>query len=384
LASSLLDSARNENEIIKFLRRRDYKLVRELGQGSSGKTVLLHDEQIDQYFVCKKYLPHSKIHKAMLFDSFVNEIKLLHRLQHPNVVRVFNHYLYPEHFAGYILMEYVDGYDIESHVMLHREQLNDLFSQAVAGFSYIERSQVLYRDVRPGNLLVDKSGILKIIDLGFGKHVTGPEAFQKSIELNWWCPTPKEFVQNRYDFGTEIYFLGKLFEGIIAKLDPGEFRYSEEVERMCERDPDKRIQSFAEIERRVLSEQFVGADFTDEEITMYRNFSEALSSGIAAIENSAKYVDDVAQVRSQLKTLFRTFMLEAFVPDPSIVYRCFVTGGYRFYKKGLSVDVVEEFLKLLCSSGEAKGRIILANLHRRMDAIKRYSQFDNADDDVPF
>ena len=46
-----------EEKIVEFLRKRDYRLIKELGQGASGKTVLLHDDVINEFFVCKKYLP---------------------------------------------------------------------------------------------------------------------------------------------------------------------------------------------------------------------------------------------------------------------------------------------------------------------------------------
>src|SRR5438034_1711872 len=98
-----------QNEIITFLRKRDYRLVRELGQGACGKTVLLYDDQIDEHFVCKKYVPYSEVHRKELFSSFVREIKLLHQVHNTNVVRVFNYYVYPDQFTGYILMEFVDG-----------------------------------------------------------------------------------------------------------------------------------------------------------------------------------------------------------------------------------------------------------------------------------
>ena len=74
---------------------------------------------------------------------------------------------------------------------------------------------MLHRDIRAGNLLVDNDGQLKIIDLGFGKQVNTSLDFDKSITLNWWCATPDEFRFKRYDFGTEVYFVGKLFEQLI-------------------------------------------------------------------------------------------------------------------------------------------------------------------------
>jgi len=81
--------------IVTFLRKRDYRFVRELGQGACGKTVLLYDEQIDEHLVCKKYAPYSEDSRQELFSGFVREVKLLHKILHHNVVRVFNYYLYP-------------------------------------------------------------------------------------------------------------------------------------------------------------------------------------------------------------------------------------------------------------------------------------------------
>jgi len=77
---------------------------------------LLYDDQIGQHFVCKKYVPHSESSREELFKGFVREIKLLHQIHHNNIVRVFNYYIYPDRFAGYILMEFVDGFEIDEYI----------------------------------------------------------------------------------------------------------------------------------------------------------------------------------------------------------------------------------------------------------------------------
>jgi len=281
-------------------------------------------------------------------------------------------------------MEYVEGLELEAHVRNHPSQINALFSQAISGFAYLERSKILHRDIRRGNILVNRLGELKIIDLGFGKQVTGPEAFDKSIDLNWWCAVPKEFSDGRYDFCTEVYFVGKLFEEIVNTVGIGDFRYSGDLERMCTKDPMRRTQSFTEIERSILSEQFLEVEFSEEELQAYRAFSVAMSALILKIERDAKYVDDVNKIRSQLRLLFTTFMLEDVVPDSAIVFRCFITGGYRYFKNRLRVKIVEDFIKLLTVAGEGKSRIILANLHTKLDAIERYDGSPSSEDDVPF
>lgn len=81
-------------EIVKFIRQNDYKFKKEIGQGACGVTVLLHDTQIDENFVCKKYSPAFSELNAELFSNFINEIKLLYKVNHPNIVRVFNYHIY--------------------------------------------------------------------------------------------------------------------------------------------------------------------------------------------------------------------------------------------------------------------------------------------------
>ena len=147
-----------KDAIIQFLRKRDYRLVKELGQGACGKTVLLRDDLIDEYFVCKKYTPHSETERETLFSNFVREVKLLHQVAHRNVVRVFNHYLYPAEHAGFILMEFVEGTDIEEYLADSPETINEVFLQVISGFSYLEANKILHRDIRPQNILVRQDG----------------------------------------------------------------------------------------------------------------------------------------------------------------------------------------------------------------------------------
>jgi serine/threonine protein kinase len=372
-------------EIVRFLRSRDYKFVKELGQGACGKTVLLDDDQIGQRFVCKKYSPYDESEREILFKNFVREIKLLHLLQHTNLVRVFNYYLYPDKFSGYILMEYVDGKDIEDFTAEFPDVLNDLFTQAIDGFSYLERSGVLHRDIRVGNLLVSNEGILKIIDLGFGKQVNTSLDFDKSITLNWWCATPDEFRFKRYDFTTEVYFVGKLFEQLIETNSISQFKYAEVLRRMCEPDPDRRTKSFAEIDRAVRSEPITESEFRDEEVEIYRKFANALMSITSKIAQSAKYLTEVTKIQSKLGEIYRSSMLEWEIPHSHRIIGCFVDGDY-YYKRNQTVETqtVRDFMRLLKSCGGEQARVIIANLGTRPDTIKRYDPDQIQDEDIPF
>jgi len=372
-----------QDNIVEFIRKRDYKLVRELGQGACGKTVLLHDDMIDEYFVCKKYCPLSEEHRQELYSNFVREIKLLHQVHHANVVRVFNYYLYPNNFTGYILMEYVDSLDVEDYTKNAPEKINEIFLQAISGFRYLEASNILHRDIRPLNILVTHTDNVKIIDLGFGKKIKNSEDFDKSISLNWWCEPPEEFKSNVYDFSTEVYFIGKLFEKMIHDFGIDHFEYKTLLKNMCSRKTASRIKSFFDVDKEIKNNLFFEIGFNDEELQDYRNFADQLVAHITKIENGSKYRDDLNRIQNQLDDSYRGFMLEETIPDCVLITRCFINGSYYYNKIGFPVWIVREFLQLFKSASQEKKRIIMANIHTRLDAIPRYDR-SSIEDDIPF
>jgi len=371
------------DNVIEFIRKRDYRMIKELGHGACGKTVLLLDDLIRKYFVCKKYVPYAESERQALYANFVREIQLLHEIYHPNVVRVFNYYLYPEQLAGYILMEYVDGSDVADYLRDNPQNVNETFLQTIAGFRYLESNGILHRDVRPGNILVRVDGAVKIIDLGFGKRVQMPEDFDKSISLNWWCQPPAEFSRSLYDYRTEVYFVGKLFENIIHTNGIEHFKFKSTLGRMCNPDHAQRIAGFLDIEREIQSDKFYEIEFSKDELTRYRTFADALCNHFSKIENGAKYIDHVADIQLQLENAYRTFMLEEFVPDASAITGCFVSGPYYYRKTGFPVHAVKLFIHLLKSTSEEKKRIIMANIQTRLDAIEKYER-GKPDSDIPF
>ena len=372
-------------KIIEFLRKKDYRLIKELGSGACVKTVLLYDEIIDERFVCKKYLPYFKDHKEQLFKNFVQEIKLLHLINHRNIVRVFNYYIYPDHLTGYILMEYIEGSDIEEYLSQHPENINEIFMQIIEGFSYLESNNILHRDILPQNILVTDGGVLKIIDFGFGKRIADKEDFDKSITLNWWCETPPDFEQELYDFQTEVYFVGKLFEKILKEQEIEQFKYLSVLNSMCNKDRNERIKTFFDIRTGILSEKLLEIDFDEDELFSYREFSGNLSSVIARIEQGAKYYDDIEKIQANLDDLHKRVMLEENLPNNVALTRCFINGEYSYYKKNsFPVSVLKDFIDLLRSCSKEKRNIVLSNLHSRLDAINRYEEKTEFDDDIPF
>ena len=371
-------------KIIEFIRKKDYELLEELGQGACGKTVLLNDSLINQKLVCKKYIPYSEKYRESLFKRFIEEIKILFLLHHLNIVRIYNCYIYPDIYSAYILMEYIEGDDIEKYIKKHPENLNDIFFQAISGFKHLEENNVLHRDIRPKNILVSRDGILKIIDFGFGKQIILSNDFDKSISLNWWCELPNEFKDGKYDYSTEVYFIGKLFKKIINENKIKFFQYEKILKSMCKKNPSHRVSSFREIYTGILSNRFDEIDFSEEEIKNYRNFSATLHGITSDIENGAKYYSDINIIQKNLEDLYKKVMLERYLPNNNKLIECFINGNFRYFPKhATSINILKSFISLLKSCPIEKKNIIISNIHSKLDSIDRFDP-DFSDEDIPF
>lgn len=363
------------SDLVKLIRQRNYEIVRELGRGACGATVLLHDPTIDQHFVCKKFAPMDGLPRQELFEKFVQEVKLLLRLHHFNVVRVFGHFLYPDDCAGYILMEFVEGVDIQDYLRAHPEEFGRIFRQVVNGFYHLEENGILHRDIRPANILVSATGVVKIIDLGFGKKVETETDFGKSISLNRWCEAPDEYRDGLYDFSTEVYFVGQLFKKLLRESGLEDFQYLGLLKQMCVANPSQRIASFRKVRQAVLAAGFDDIPFTDREITTYREFRTALWDAINQIEKDAKYIDDLERVQKALEGVYRNTMLEEYLPTNNLLVNCFIDGEYYYCDlEPVPVSLVKAFLDLFRAHSRDRRQIILSNLYTKLDALERYGE----------
>jgi Protein kinase domain. len=372
-----------EKSEIKFLKEKAYKYIRPIGRGGYGETILIEDQTIDQIFVCKKYSPILEKDQYNYFTNFKREIKLLHLINFRNIVRVFNYYLYPEKQTGYILMEYIEGNNIQEYLQLYPEKINDIFVQVLEGFEHLESFQILHRDIRPQNILISKDHIVKIIDFGFGKKIEfGDNNFDKSISLNWRYSIPSEFVNKLYDYKSELYFVGKLFEEIIAENKIQSFAYGTTLEKMITVKYEARINSFFELKREIYKTESSSIDFNNNDKLIYRDFAKSLEHIYTRISKDSEYISDVDKIIQNLEKVHSYSVLEEFIQNVSVIGTCFLRGSFRYNKKSdFHISTLKNFIVFLKLLPREKQNIVLNNMWQRLDTIPRYNL---QVDDLPF
>ncbi|MCK6501280.1 MAG: serine/threonine protein kinase, partial [Nitrospira sp.] len=240
-----------------------------LGQGGMGMVYKARQRALDR-LVALKVLPQDAARDPAFAERFQREARALARLSHPNIVAVHEF----GETAGYyyLVMEFVDGSDLRRVLQqrkLSAEEALRIVPAICDALQYAHASGVVHRDIKPGNILLDRDGRVKIADFGIAKLVGGESPDPTLTQLRQRMGTPHymapEQVENpeAVDHRADIFSLGVVFyEMLTGELPLGRFpvpsakvqvdvRLDEVVLRALEKEPARRYQQAGEVKTEV-------------------------------------------------------------------------------------------------------------------------------------
>lgn len=150
-----------------------YELHRRLGRGGMAEVYLARDQMLDRPVAVKVLFP-ALATDAGFVERFRREAQSAANLQHPNIVSVFD---WGEANGTYfIVMEYVEGHSLAEILRdqgrLHPDQAAEITSDMATALGFAHRNGVVHRDVKPGNVLIDPDGQVKVADFGIARAVS--------------------------------------------------------------------------------------------------------------------------------------------------------------------------------------------------------------------
>jgi len=195
-----------------------YRILGELGRGGMGmvyraEQVSLHRE------VALKVLNHELTEDPQFVARFVAEARAAAKLQHPNVVQVFD----VDHDGGtyYYAMELMQQGSLEDWLKQNGAMPADralrVIADAAAGLAYAESLGIVHRDIKPDNLMLDQHGAAKIADLGLAG--TADETDDKAFGTPHFM-APEQVLQKDVDHRTDLYALGCTFYRLVTGRTP--------------------------------------------------------------------------------------------------------------------------------------------------------------------
>jgi len=201
-----------------------YEIIEELGQGGMGKVFKVFDKEINAKVALKLIKPEVAANKNAI-ERFRNELRTARDISHKNVCRMYDLGREAENY--YITMEYVPGEDLKSFIRRARRldigTAVSIARQICEGLAEAHRLGVVHRDLKPGNIMIDREGNAKIMDFGIArsleaKGITGTGVMIGTPEYM----SPEQVEGKEADQRADIYSLGIILYEMVTGTVPFE------------------------------------------------------------------------------------------------------------------------------------------------------------------
>jgi serine/threonine-protein kinase len=200
-----------------------YLILDQLGQGGMGQVFLAEHAQMRRLVALKVLSPHAFENDPVARERFFREARAAGTLDHPNIVRVYD--LCQDGKILFLVMEYVEGLSLQTLVArygpLDVGAACHYARQVAFGLQHAHEMGFVHRDVKPANLILDRTGLVKILDLGLVRseaeagHGLTKQLDNKSILGTADYVAPEQAVDSSkvdaradvYSLGASLYFL---------------------------------------------------------------------------------------------------------------------------------------------------------------------------------
>lgn len=203
-----------------------YKRTETLGEGTYGVVFKAINTETKEICALKKI--KLELEDEGVPSTALREISVLKTLNHPNIVKLLD----VEHGENrlYLAFEFVEQ-DLKKFMDKHRKKVfkpqfvQKIAYQLLSGIDYCHSHGVIHRDLKPGNILIDKHGNLKIADFGLARAFAIPIKAYTHEVITLWYRAPEILMGDKfYSLGVDIWSIGCIFTELARKrpLWPGD------------------------------------------------------------------------------------------------------------------------------------------------------------------
>ena len=220
----------------KMMLKQRYAILAQAGRGGFGAVYKAKDMQFGNRLVAIKEMSQSSIDQKDLVvatESFNREAMLLANLNHPNLPCVYD--FFNESGRSYLVMDFIEGETLDDHLYslghtrMPIERTLDIALQLCSVVEYLHTRQppIVFRDLKPANVMLTPSGHIYLIDFGIARHFKpGQEKDTMALGSSGYAP-PEQYGKSQTTTRADIYSLGATLHQLLTGDDPSEtpFRF---------------------------------------------------------------------------------------------------------------------------------------------------------------
>lgn len=213
-----------------------YYVLRELGTGGTSAVYKVKDIHNGKLYALKQYITSDPANHKRLLEGIERELNVLKYAVHPVLPKIYN--LIKENGSFFLIMEYADGINLKKYVenkgVFKTKDIVSVMNQVCSGLYYLHSMEppVVYRDLKPSNIILKDDGKVKLIDFGIAKRYSR-EADADELALgSKGFAAPEQYGDKKgrglyntdirtdiYGVGATMYYLrtGKKYSGYIKQ-----------------------------------------------------------------------------------------------------------------------------------------------------------------------
>ena len=200
-----------------------YEILEEIGRGAMGAVFRARDPLIDRTVAIKTInVGLSRVEAEEFEKRFDREARSAGRLNHPNIVTIYD--VGKSGDVAYIAMELLEGQTLrdilDSGVVLPPSTIADIAAQIADGLASAHQAGVIHCDIKPANIVVLASGLVKITDFGIAMLPTGSRSFIGSVVGSPKYISPERVVGRPVDARSDVFSLGAVLYEVLTGTPP--------------------------------------------------------------------------------------------------------------------------------------------------------------------
>lgn len=245
-----------------------YEILKQIGKGGMSIVYLAMDQRLNKQWAVKEIKKQATGKKdEIVINSLLAEANLMKKLDHPALPRIVD--IIDNGSTIYVIMDYIEGESLDKILLEYGAQPEELViewaKQLCDALSYLhsQKPPIIYRDMKPANIMLKPEGNLKVIDFGIAREYKEKSLADTTVLGTSGYAPPEQHGSRQTDERSDIFALGMTLHHLLTGIDPRPADYiyapvrqwnpelSEGIEAIINRctalDPEDRYQSCSEL-----------------------------------------------------------------------------------------------------------------------------------------
>ena len=201
-----------------------YKFIEKIGKGAFGTVLLMEDTVVEERLILK-FLNANVSSDEEMMKRFVHELRYSRKITHKNVIRIYDFLYIRGNYA--ISMEYFPSHTLGGEIVNEKpvelKRAVKFGIDIATGMAVAHQAGIVHRDLKPANVLIDNSGLLKIVDFGVAAAQSQTDTQLTKTGYVIGSPkymAPEQILGKKVDERADIYSLGVILYELISGVPP--------------------------------------------------------------------------------------------------------------------------------------------------------------------